>query len=500
MAGDTGIGKSSLLNALVSEKTDVAPSSQNGACTAAVCCFSHPRWSSTPKQAYEAHVHLKPKETVDQELAAFFQEFNDFDERVQLAGGEDSVTYGEREKLNDHINLIRAWSGLNKQQIEELGLNSLASEITSTCTDRMQLFDVANPQSGKVLKFANDDATKFLQTIKPYVGSAPKASGLIRWALVEKVEIFLEARLLHGGIVLVDLPGEMDALEARSQVARQYYNKLDSLMVVTPGDRAIDNKTAMDIIRDDQIMDMEADGMIHENGLCVVVTKVDLMDWRNFIETEYSPEDISPDFADLAASLATKEKEKLAVEHKIAELETKGDGRDELDSLNRLTRKVAGEVAQLDALCLQRCIDARNKDIRIAFEQYFDRVRNSMRTQKAPEVLTKLNVFSVSSKAHRSLARGRPEPAFHDAASTGIDNIKDWIVKCSLQKREYNADSLLHRCQVLFDAIDGWATEGSHAKVKLLDAERAGILELLGKERETLRTVSRAQDLAVVLY
>ncbi|KAM4064519.1 dynamin family protein [Hirsutella rhossiliensis] len=495
VAGDTGIGKSSLLNALVSETADIAPSSQNGACTAAVCCFSHPGSGSASPLTYTARVYLKSKDTVDQELNAFFQEYNEFEERVQLAGGEDSITYGEREKLNDQINIIRGWSGLSKQQLEEFGLNHQVSEITSSCTNKEQLFELKDHQRGKVVQLADKDSRKFLHAIKPYVGNAGRTPGLIniRWPLVEKVEIFVEADLLRGGIALVDLPGEMDALDARSQVARRYYNKLDSLMVVTPGDRAIDNKTAMEIIRDDQIMDMEADGMIHENGLCVVVSKVDLMDWRNFVETEYSSQEISADFEHLDQNLRIKEGEKLALARRIVDLETgDGDTDGELGSLIHLKNRVAEEIIQLDSLCLRRCIDARNKDIRTAFEHYFNRIRNSTRAKKAAEVSTGLNVISVSSKAHRSLARGRPEAAFHEAESTGIGALKDWIIKSSLQKREEHADTVLHRCQVLFDAIDDWATEEPHVMVILPETERTEIKKILGKERARLKMSLRS--------
>ncbi|OAA34077.1 hypothetical protein BBO_09341 [Beauveria brongniartii RCEF 3172] len=101
------------------------------------------------------------------------------------------------------------------------------------------------------------------------------------------VEIFVKADILQNGIVLVDLPGEMDALDARSQVARRFYSKLDRLIVVASGDRAANNKTAMDLIRDDQIVDMEAEGKLNASNLGVVITKIDDMKWRSFIESEW---------------------------------------------------------------------------------------------------------------------------------------------------------------------------------------------------------------------
>lgn len=466
-----------------------------------MCCFLHSGSGHISEQTYTANIHLKSKETVDQELAAFFYEYNEFEDRVRLAGGEDSITYGERERLNDQINVIRAWSGLSKQQLEDLGVNRLVPKITSTCSDRDDLFDLEDHQRGKLVRVSSPDAGKFLQSIKPYVGSSGKNTGLIRWPLVEKVEILIHADFLRGGIVLVDLPGEMDALDTRTQIARAYYNKLDSLMVVTPGDRAFDNKTTMETIRDDQIMDMEGDGLFRDNGLCVVVSKVDQMDWRNFVETEYSAEDISPDFEKLYQSLRAKESEKTALEHGIVDLETGGGRKDgELGCLLDLKNKLAEEIEHLDSICLGQCIDARNKDIHTAFEDYFDRIRNSARGQKAAKVSTDLRVISVSSKAHRMRARGKYQAAFDEEGSTGINTLKDWIIESSLQKREEHADTILQRCQVLFDAIEDWTTEESHARVVLPRTDHKEIRRILDKERVRLRAVSVRNPVAGWLH
>lgn len=437
---------------------DIAPSSQNGACMAAVCCFSYPKAGQTDK-AFAAMIRLKSRETVDQELAAFFQEFNEFEDRVELNGGDDSVTYGEREKFHEQLNLIRGWSGLDRQLLLDLGKNNLASEVTQRCKHGHELFDAKDPQRG-VVAVAKDDAREFLLAVKPYVGSTAKAK-LLRWPLVEMVDVFVKADILRSGIVLVDLPGEMDALETRSQVARRYYNKLDRLMVMAPGDRAFDNRTAIELIREDQAMDLEADGMIRDSGLCVVVTKVDQMDWRSFVETEWPADEIPPVVLVMMEELEGKRNELSRVEQ----------GDTEPSGLVDRRRAVADEMRRLDALCFGKCIEARSNDTRRTFQEYVDRIRNSMRAKTAAKVSTELDVFPVSSKAHQALARGQPEPAFHAARSTGIDDLKAWMLRGSLPRREEHADGILHRCHVLFDAIGGWAADEGHAAARLPEVE-----------------------------
>lgn len=72
----------------------------------------------------------------------------------------------------------------------------------------------------------------FMQKVKHYV-SGKKADAKY-WPLVECVDFYVPSEFLRCGITLVDLPGELDATESRSEVSKKYYNKLDRLMVVTP--------------------------------------------------------------------------------------------------------------------------------------------------------------------------------------------------------------------------------------------------------------------------
>ncbi|KAJ6437538.1 60S ribosomal protein L6 [Purpureocillium lavendulum] len=383
--GDTGAGKSSLLNALVSKTADITPASQNGACTAAVCCFSYPKSSINPKR-FSANIHLKSKETMDQELTEFFQELSEFEHRAETEGGEDSVTRGERAKFNDQIQLIRDWSGLSEQQLQDFGHNNLAQEITSNCQGCDLVFNLLHPQKGVVIEVSSDTELEFRLALKPYVGSCRGNAELLRWPLVEMVEVFVEADILRDGIVLVDLPGEMDALDARSQVARKYYSRLDRLMVVAPGDSAKTSKTAKDLIREDQVVDMEADGMLDDNNLGIIVTKIDQMKWKYFMESEWPYKEIPDDLTQAKDSLEQNElaqqhlKElvrRLKMEIELGESE-RCDAAAQLKSAKERKRQISGQIQQLNAHCLRACIEARSADIKTVFQEHVDETRQGM--------------------------------------------------------------------------------------------------------------------------
>lgn len=494
--GDTGAGKSSLLNALVSKTADITPASQNGACTAAVCCFSYPKSSINPKR-FSANIHLKSKETMDQELTEFFQELSEFEHRAETEGGEDSVTRGERAKFNDQIQLIRDWSGLSEQQLQDFGHNNLAQEITSNCQGCDLVFNLLHPQKGVVIEVSSDTELEFRLALKPYVGSCRGNAELLRWPLVEMVEVFVEADILRDGIVLVDLPGEMDAVDARSQVARKYYSRLDRLMVVAPGDSAKTSKTAKDLIREDQVVDMEADGMLDDNNLGIIVTKIDQMKWKYFMESEWPSKEIPQDLTQAKDSLEQNElaqqhlKElvrRLKMEIELGESE-RCDAAVQLKSAKEKKRQISGQIQQLNAHCLRACIESRSADIKTVFQEHVDETRQGMRQGADRNRSTILPVFPVSSDAYRSLANGRPHSGFPDIQSTGVEALRDWIIEGSLPRREDHSDCIIHRCQVLIDAIWNWAADGRHVAVQLPHTLRPKVTSILQGARSCLEKV-----------
>ncbi|KAM3551914.1 hypothetical protein ARSEF4850_007639 [Beauveria asiatica] len=397
--GDTGAGKSSLLNVLVNAKADIVPSSQNGACTATVCCFSCPDLNSERKK-FSAKVHMKSKVTVEKELVDFFEDLHKFEDRSQNDSCEDSVTYAERDRFHDQLDLIHGWSGLSEQRLRNLGRGGLAPEIIAECLHVQDIFNLSNPEEGLVISLSDDKESTFRTALKPFVGG--RSADTLRWPLVEMVEIFVKADILQNGIVLVDLPGEMDALDARSQVARRFYSKLDRLIVVASGDRAANNKTAMDLIRDDQIVDMEAEGKLNASNLGVVITKIDDMKWRSFIESEWPTGQVPAEVQhavdrlglldELQSEVHDEEGESGRLSPRVAIPDTDDCAFSPEVSRHR-QKLLQSEIRTLEAFCRRSCIDARSIDIKKQFQKRFEKIRTSLHRKTDFLIASPLEVF-----------------------------------------------------------------------------------------------------------
>jgi polyhydroxyalkanoate synthesis regulator phasin len=321
-AGDTGMGKTSLLNVLVSDAGDVAPSSQNGACTAAICYFKHHN-PSNDGEKYFARIRLKSKATVEQDLITLFHDIKEVDDRIQLEG-EDAMTRSEQDNFKTQLKIICGWSKLDYDTVRKHSTCTTtgADSLIRDCADATKLFNFKNPDQPVSLSIHKSKPMDILREVKVYAGATARNTAL-RWPLTDVIEVNLPSKLLGRcpGLILVDLPGEMDALDARSQVAKQHYSKLDSVMIVTPADRARDNKTAAELIRDDTVCDMEAKGQLEDDSLAVVISKVDQLQWRDYVLNEVEPSLISDEFPAMLDKYNATESELEQLNEEVNDLE-----------------------------------------------------------------------------------------------------------------------------------------------------------------------------------
>ena len=480
------MGKTSLLNAVLYSSGDIAPSSQHGACTAAICCFKHHQPHEGAR--FKAKIRFKPKSVVDVEVSRFFQDKHALEKEEEE---EDGVTRAERQSLRAELARISSWSGLSTGEVLDLGEGN-PNAITAHCEKSHLFFNQDEPDRSVEVEFSHSTITAFSKDLRKYVSSAgARSRSEVYWPIVELAYIYLPSDLLAQcpGLVLVDLPGETDASEARSEIAHSFYNKLHRLLVVTPSDRAVDNKTAADFIRDEHMCDLEADGKMEGEFLAVAISKIDLLQWREFATHETDPSTISEDFP---VMLETYQNQESQLEELTGELqnvreqivEQPDDAADwEAEEALLLNKHNDLKLAmkELDEKCLRACIDFRSRDTKEAFSQFFDEARNKFRGGK---VKSNIEVLPVSSQAQRKLFQGNPMLGFANSKDTGFDALDRWIIRSTFSKREEHADSILHRCLVLFDAIEGWINDKVVSMPNLSKSELGKIMTAIGNLRE----------------
>ncbi|KAK5662314.1 hypothetical protein OQA88_8220 [Cercophora sp. LCS_1] len=288
--GQTGAGKSSLLNAIL-DYEGLLPSSNAEASTAAVCKIRYNHHDESP-EPFLAKVIFRSKEDVERELNQYFRDVVERDTILKTNSFEGSgVTeeekqqqYDEKRKLLDDLNVsihaakdkIAATWSLTAGQLAGMDANTLLGHEYKHIT---RFLDTSSLITG------NDPAV-FSKSLRPYLDSSYQVLGSERntvtlWPLVDHVEIQLESDILKTGIVLVDLPGLSDTVGARVEVARRFYDKLDVAVIVAPAIRAADEKTGVDLMTRNQEIALRMDGKFNGRSFCIVVSKIDDIDDRS---------------------------------------------------------------------------------------------------------------------------------------------------------------------------------------------------------------------------
>ncbi|GKT60910.1 tat pathway signal sequence [Colletotrichum tofieldiae] len=104
---------------------------------------------------------------------------------------------------------------------------------------------------GRTIALADVSARGLSDQMLAYMGRNPQAKDaneMNPWPLIKVVRVFTKASALSTGAVIVDLPGVQDSNAARAAVSSNYAKDCSALWVVAPIMRAVDDKSAKDLM------------------------------------------------------------------------------------------------------------------------------------------------------------------------------------------------------------------------------------------------------------
>ena len=82
------------------------------------------------------------------------------------------------------------------------------------------------------------------------------------WPFVRVVRIYVKAKALSTGATLVDLPSIIDSNAQRAAVAQEYMQKCHAHWIVSPINRAIDERVARDLLSPNLRLQLHMDGAV----------------------------------------------------------------------------------------------------------------------------------------------------------------------------------------------------------------------------------------------
>ncbi|KII85410.1 hypothetical protein PLICRDRAFT_700940 [Plicaturopsis crispa FD-325 SS-3] len=249
--GETGAGKSLLINAIVG--LDVVPTSGMQACTSAVIEVSH-----LDAEGILAKIHLMTRDEWRTELETAISDIRDVDGFAQ----EKAIAL---------------------KKIEAVYPMLVASDIEQMDVDMIMESDPAVSQLlGTSIEVLSKDPTTHLSQMQRYVEGGEGISGAALWPMVTRVQVQCRSPVLSTGLVLVDLPGSGDANPARDKIAEERRADCDRIIAVASIQRAASSKAITDIFGKTFKRQLQ-NGNFTPDTFAVIATKTDQCD-----ETEIS--------------------------------------------------------------------------------------------------------------------------------------------------------------------------------------------------------------------
>ncbi|KAM0270656.1 hypothetical protein ACHAQH_009338 [Verticillium albo-atrum] len=512
VAGSTGAGKTSLLNALLGIH-EFLPSSCEQAATAVVCQVS---WNHDmrPGFEYRAEVDFHSYEEIQSQVKGLFdaiaslqeiddREYDDEDARIEDAAEAQGV-------INDVLGKVQAVWG---PDISAESLQSMTTEdLIESNKDVLGLL-------GTTMQLHDSDPDKLSRQVRPYLDSTIHSHGregtqFAAWPLVKHVRQFLRVDILKNGTSLVDLPGPGDMVESRAAVAQQFYEKLAVTIIVAPIIRAADEKTAHSLLGDYQELRLQMDGNYHRKGFGFVLTKTDDINIRGLLarskEVQSQPEamkarteftELDTAIKDLNAKLGIEEKilkvkqkqvkrakaqmdkmvkrvqkakpkneDQLKKELKVlrvAKAEAVRASQEQRDKIMDLTEVKTAKTktrAYMESKLAHLCTRTRNKFVQKRIQDDFrarqKKFRGSRKIRKRAALDSKIEVIPVSSVAFWRLRSDEAQlPGFPREAYTGIPRTKQWLWEATAESREQHLDTVLNSYAKLLNWIRQWSQD-----------------------------------------
>lgn len=252
VSGNTGAGKSSVINAVLEEER-LVPTNCMRACTAVVTemCYNE---SSDPSTPYRAEIEFVQPDDWRRELAILFEEVFD---------GAGSI--------NKDVHNSESIAGVAYAKMRAVYHNHTREMLQSSNINQLMATKSVIDVLGTVKRISSGDCASFYQRLQHYVDSKQKPGSDLHvknaqkrefelWPLIKVVRIYTKAEALSTGAVLVDLPGVHDSNAARAAVADSYMKECTGLWIVAPITRAVDDKAAKNLLGNSFKRQLKYDG------------------------------------------------------------------------------------------------------------------------------------------------------------------------------------------------------------------------------------------------
>ncbi|KAK3384216.1 hypothetical protein B0T24DRAFT_567361 [Lasiosphaeria ovina] len=542
VAGQTGAGKSTILNTLLGVP-ELLPSSNSEASTSCACKVSWNR-DNSPEHRFRAEIVFRSREDVAKELEATYKEIRDRNAYVEDEEDDDEdkmhQTAEMEAQISEGLKKIFAVWGVKEEELKDI----TAKSLLESNQDVLALL-------GTTKRISSADADEFSETVKPYIDASDNTYGFKAWPLINEAKLFVKANILKHGLVLVDLPGLADAVESRAQVTERFLQALEITAIVVPARRAVDGKTGVQLMSDYQAVSMQMDDKFNKKRFCVVVSQIDEIDCDIFVKstrslkTDQALQEENEEVKRLTTSLhpietqiKTEQKNLAAMDLKLNNYESElkaltpsGPGSQKLKNglktrknvLNKERKKqknalrklgnsrtgIIKDLATVEGRLRWACMRMNGERIAKAIRSDFKERQKKLLNKKIKGAAAaasgalydgSVEVFPVSAMAYRDLLKPKKVSGFPSTVYTGIPRLGQWIRATTLDKREDHLNRLLNALCRLFHEMQSWSTIQDGSRRIASSRHKIRDLNPLGDINARLQACAKVSGMAVTRW
>ncbi|KAF4771133.1 hypothetical protein HAV15_012667 [Penicillium sp. str.  len=251
--GDSGVGKSSLINSLLDQK--IARSSREGsACTCVVTEFRHTNQNHTGPFSIEAEfMNREERGNLLEHLLLDFRKY------YVSSIYRELQTIEEQRKCQDAA--VKSWETLHSlfKTQPRLTIEFLSDESEGAHSEILALLEgwayagLINRQGGSdALEYSviAGDVEECKSILDHLAADNPEGGGPALWPFIKLIRVYLSSPILRTGLVLTDLPGLRDLNFARVRATERYLaHQCDEVFIVANISRAGTDESVGDIMR-----------------------------------------------------------------------------------------------------------------------------------------------------------------------------------------------------------------------------------------------------------
>ncbi|KAK4505043.1 hypothetical protein PRZ48_003006 [Zasmidium cellare] len=339
VCGNMGLGKSTLINSLLSCGTVARSGASGDSCTWVVQRFMKP--FADQNAAFAAKVYLFSPEEIRKIITSLLTKYFRATDRSKLDNDEEPEPESDEMKsdsFTDRQSVLETMQALFGDKAEfvddeaaERYLNMAKSETDDVIVNELTVW--ADSLAAKFLGgheciivegSTTDELLYKLQPFTYQLGGDEGRGQISPWPLVNVIDFGLDSFLLQEGIVLVDTPGLSDSDSTRAANAARYHRKCTHKITVADVARAKNDKTLRESLAQGYRLRRSA-------GTLLVLTKGDIIDGgTEVIGSRQEKEDEMHLNNDIKALRETKTA--LLLQRKLASADKKFDFDDKLQA------------------------------------------------------------------------------------------------------------------------------------------------------------------------